>query len=76
MLWKNERKIVVFAKCLAHGKSKVVTVDCAQPDEANDFELVHMTGNTVNGEEIMDPDFGVSVQNAYRLTRKVEMYQW
>ena len=76
LIWKNERKVVMYAKCMAKGREKVRSVDCNEPDEANDFELVHMSGETVNREEVADPDFGVAVSNAYRLRRKVEMYQW
>ena len=76
LLWKNERKLVMYAKCIGKGREKVRNVDCNEPDEANDFELVHMSGVTVNREDIADPDFGLIVNNAYQLRRKVEMYQW
>lgn len=52
------------------------TVDCDDPDDVNEFELVHMMGTTVNSVEIIDNDFGIVVHNSYRLKRKVEMYQW
>ena len=74
MLWKNEKKIVTFAKCMELGKQAVKTVDCDDPDDANEYELVHMTGTTENAVEIVDNDFGIIAHNSYRLKRKVEMY--
>ena len=76
MLWKNEKKIVTFAKCMELGKQAVKTVDCDDPDDANEYELVHMTGTSVNAVEIVDNEFGIVAHNSYRLKRKVEMYQW
>ena len=76
MLWKNEAKLVTFMKLLTKGKEAVKTLDCENPDEANEFDLAHMTGTTVNTDEIEDKDFGIKVPNSYRLKRKVEMYQW
>ena len=45
-------------------------------DDANELELVHMTGTAINMVELVDQDFGIKVPNSYRLKRKVEMYQW
>ena len=75
-LWKNEKKIVTFTKCIELGKEAVRTVDNDDPDDANEFELVHLTGASVNSVEIVDNDFGIVAHNSYRLKRKAEMYQW
>lgn len=75
-LWKNERKVVMFAKCMEQGRKHVRSVDCEDPDDANEFELVHLTGETVNNMQICDNEFAIVAMNAYRLKRKVEMYQW
>lgn len=48
ILWKNEKKIVTFAKCINQGRDLVRSVDCEDTDEDNEFELVHLTGETVN----------------------------
>ena len=74
MLWKNEKKVVTFAKCMDQGRDLVRSADCEDPDDANEFELVHLTGTTVNKLEIVDNEFGITVNNSYRLKRKVEMY--
>ena len=33
LLWKNEKKVVTFAKCMDQGRELVRTVDCEDPDE-------------------------------------------
>ena len=35
-----------------------------------------MSGETVNNTDLADNQFGIVAHNAYRLRRKVEMYQW
>ena len=76
MLWKNEAKLVTYMKLLTKGQEAVKTLDFENPDDANEFDLAHMTGTTVNTDEIEDKEFGIKVPNSYRLKRKVEMYQW
>ena len=74
LLWKNEKKVVTFAKCMTEGRKQVRTVEAEDPDDTNEYELVHVTGTTVNNQEIVDNDFGIVAHNSYRLKRKVEMY--
>ena len=54
LLWKNEAKLVTYLKLLTKGKEAVKTLDCENPDDANEFDLAHMTGTTVNTDEIED----------------------
>ena len=49
-------------------------MDCEDPDEQHEFELVHTVGSSENRDEIEDPDFGIIARDSYRLKRKVEMY--
>jgi len=74
LLWKNEKKVVTFAKCMEQGRKAVRNIEADDPDDANEFELVHLTGTAVNNTEIADNDFGIVAHNSYRLKRKVEMY--
>ena len=37
---------------------------------------MHAAGQAVNNDPVEDKIFGASVDNAYRLVRVVEMYQW
>jgi len=61
---------------MGQGRDMVRTVDCEDPDEQNEFELVHSTGISVNKDEVVDNDFGIVARDSYRLKRKVEMYQY
>ena len=74
LLWNNEKKVVTFAELIVQGRKAVMTVSAEEPDDANDLKLVHMTGEAVTKETMMDKDFAIEVENSYRLKRKVEMY--
>ena len=77
LLWKNEKKVVTFAKCVTEGRKAVKeNLDPDDPDDANEFELVHLSGTSENQVEIVDNDFGIVANNSYRLKRRVEMFQW
>lgn len=50
-----------------------------EPESVNsdmNFKLVHLNGKTVNETELEDLNFGITVENSYRLKRIVEVYQW
>ena len=74
LLWKNEKKLVTFSKFMNEGRKAVREINCENVDDANELELVHMTGTAINIVELVDQDFGIKVPNSYRLKRKVEMY--
>ena len=76
LLWKNEKKIVTYAKLIALARKECRTLKDDTPLDENDFELVHLTGVTENDEVLTDQSFGATVNNSYRLVRTVEMYQW
>lgn len=75
-LWKNEKKIVTYAKCMDRAEKDVTSVDCNNISEDNNYKLVHTGGKAINNTELVDNQFGVSVENSYRLKRIVEVYQW
>ncbi len=54
LLWKNEKKVVTFTKCIDQGRESVRTVEADDPDGMNEFELVHLTGETENSSKIVD----------------------
>ena len=37
LLWKNERKVVMYTRVIDQGRQEVRTVDCEKLDDANDF---------------------------------------
>ena len=76
-LFWNEGRAVNTARALSEGAGSVVTVDPARPAAASG-QLVHFSGPlTIQGAPV-DPLFpGLGVpDNANRLKRMVEMYQW
>lgn len=54
----------------------VESVDVKQPLEENNFKLVHASGISKNDFALLDEDLNIKVENAVKLERKVEMYQW
>ena len=76
LLWKNERKLVMFKKVVSQGREDVKSVDSEEADSSNEKALVHITGDTVNETELVDQGFGIVAENSYRLKRVVEMRQW
>lgn len=76
LLWKNEKKLVTYSRCISLAKKECINIDCDRPIEDNDMALVHCKGKTTNKVECTDTTFGTSVTDSYRLIRSVEMYQW
>ena len=76
LLWKNEKKLVNFKRIMEAARKECRSINVHQPIDDTDYKLVHAAGNAINNEEIEDKVFGVSVDNAYRLVRTVEMFQW
>lgn len=75
-LWKNEKKIVTYAKCMETAQKECTEVNADSADQSNNFKLVHVSGKTENKTDLVDNDFGVTAENSYRLIRSVEMHQW
>ncbi len=75
LLFWNEGRAVKTYNTLKEGQGLVIDVASDSVDAANDGKLVHLSGDAVTDETLVDSDFGVSA-NAVRLRRDVEMYQW
>lgn len=75
LLWWNEGRMVSTMKRLDEGKNLVVTVSADAVSATNEGKLIHISGRAATSEILSDPFFGVN-ENAIRLTRRVEMYQW
>ena len=54
LLWKNEKKLVTYAKVISQAREECRTIEAEAPDGANEFKLVHCMGTTENKEEIAD----------------------
>ncbi len=75
VLFMNEGCAVKIAKGLEEGAGKVISLKEAKVDSANQGKLVHLTGEATTAETVTDPVLGVS-ENAIRIIRTVQMYQW
>ncbi|MBW2525808.1 MAG: TMEM43 family protein [Deltaproteobacteria bacterium] len=75
LLWWNEGRAVQTARSLDEGAGAVVSVAADKIDASNDGKLVHLSGLAQTADVLKDADFGIE-QQAIKLTRSVEMYQW
>lgn len=75
LLWWNEGRAVQTARSLDEGAGAVVSVAADKIDAANEGKLVHLTGLAQTADVLKDADFGIE-QQAIKLIRSVEMYQW
>ena len=72
----NEYRTVHRSRGLAEGESLVAQIeDAFEILPALNDRLVHVTGTAMTEQTLSDPDFGVS-QQALRLERQAEMFQW
>ena len=76
LLYKNELKSVLFTQIMDRAQSECIAVNPQNPQRGNEYKLVHISGTAQNKINLTDRDFGVVAQDAYRLKRRVEMYQW
>jgi len=75
LLFWNEGRAVRTAKSLEEGAGIVMSVSPDVVDVANGGTLVHVSGFAKTDDSVEDQTFGVS-ENAIRLSRHVEMFQW
>lgn len=77
MMWWNEGHAVYTAQSLDEGANRVVSLEelADLPVRERNGALVHFTGR-VQGKTLSDDEFGVAVDDAISLKRKVSMYQW
>jgi len=73
LIWKNEKKIVMYARVISKAKKELKN-DVKAATEENELELVHTIGVSHNDEAIKDEEFAVEAENSYRMTRTCEMY--
>lgn len=76
LMYQNEKKIVEFARLIDTARSIVKTVDNCLLKKANKGDLVCVSGTSLNKQDLFDSEFGVVAEDSYRLSRKVEMFQW
>ena len=77
LLFWNEGRAVHRAQTLADGRGAVQdNVSNQRVDSSMEGKLVHMTGTAESTATLTDEKFAISVDNAIRLDRVVEMFQW
>ncbi|MGV3551560.1 TMEM43 family protein [Rhizobium sp.] len=75
-LFWNEGRAIHTYQALVEGAGKVVSIDSASVDAANEGKLVHITGPVKPNGEVVDPQFDIRADGALAVRRNVEMYQW
>lgn len=75
LLCWNEGRAVKTAQSLKEGSHVVISVSADSLDPNNEGKLIHVTGKATTAGTVKDATFMVN-QNALRLNRKVEMFQW
>jgi hypothetical protein len=75
LLFWNEGRAVKRYKDLKEGAGIVVSTDSSVVDTTREGKLVHATGEAKTFAPLKDEVFGISEQ-AIKLIRNVEMYQW
>ncbi len=75
VLFTNEGCAVKTAKGLEEGVKAVVSIKADTVDTANNARLVHLSGQAVTDEVLVDNTFGIS-EKGIKLIRTVEMFQW
>lgn len=75
LIFWNEGRSVDRIKTLSEGRSAVVSVAPEPVDPAHNGALIHLSGSAKTDDILKDPLFGVQ-ENALKLKRTVEMYQW
>ncbi|MEL7496958.1 MAG: TMEM43 family protein [Planctomycetota bacterium] len=77
LLFWNEGRAVYRARTLAEGRGLVQeNISNERVDDTHEGALVHMSGTANSTESLSDETFGITVENAIRLDRIVEMFQW
>jgi hypothetical protein len=72
----NEYRTIHRTIGLAEAREVAQTIDNVERLETElDGQLVHLSGRATTAELLSDPIFGIE-ENAIRLRREVEMYQW
>jgi hypothetical protein len=74
-IFSNESRLIESIKTLSECQKLTVAIDSSKIDPLYNNRLVHIYGVAQTNDFLRDPIFGVQ-ENALRLERIVEMYQW
>jgi len=76
LLWWNEGRAAKTYAALAELREAVVRLSEPVVDPANQGRPVHVTARAQTPETLEESQFGLTSDEALRLRREVEMYQW
>lgn len=76
MIWMNERKQVKMDKINGLGREEVRTISIDEPKEEELYKLAHCSGVVTTSIPVVDGTFGLEQENAVKVRRTVEVYQW
>lgn len=76
LLWWNEGNYVENINSLEKGEELVKKISKSEIKKENENKLVYLTGKTKTNESLTDNQFNIKVNDAIKLIRKVQMYQW
>jgi len=72
----NEQEALRHTKTLTEAEKLVISISLNQIEANHEDHLVHLSGEVLIDETLIDPLFQVKIYNAISLRRVVEMYQW
>ena len=76
LLWWNEGRSVRRYKEISFAKENTVETPYDSIEASNEGKLVHFTGKASTADVLSEPTFGVTVKDSYRMSGKVEVFQW
>jgi hypothetical protein len=77
IVWMNERKQVKIAQTIVKAKKCIKKdISVEDPNEENNFELVHAKGLVSTSAPVVDSVFALEQENTIKIQRIVEVYQW
>lgn len=76
LLWWNEGRLAQNSQTLSQIARDVVPFSVDSAAAPNDNTPLFITATPHVDMALQDPDFGIKVDNALRLYRRAEMYQW
>ena len=76
LLWWNEGRSVRRYKEISFAKENTVETPYDSVEASNEGKLVHFAGKASTSDVLSEPTFGVTVKDSYRMSGKVEVFQW
>ncbi|WP_316353289.1 TMEM43 family protein [Candidatus Trichorickettsia mobilis] len=74
-LYLFEQEAIELVQSFDIGRKSIISISASTIDSNNNGALVHISGTAISNELLKDELFGINEQ-ALRLKRIVEMYQW